>query len=259
MDFSAFFRGLRLRRWITPLLILLAWQAASSLNVIPPRTLPSPVTVAQSFVALTASGELPHNLLVSLGRVAAGLGLAILCGTTLALIAGLSRRGEDLLDAPLQMLRTLPFLALVPLFILWFGIGETPKIILIALGATFPIYLTLFAGIRGVERKLIEMGQTLGLTRREQIWEVIIPGALPSALVGLRYSLGVSWLSLVVAEQINANAGLGYLINSARDFLQTDVIVVCLVVYAMLGLGADQLVRGIERLTLAWRPNFVGS
>jgi sulfonate transport system permease protein len=240
-------------------LILLAWQVASSLNIIPPRTLASPVTVARSFVTLTVSGELPHNLLVSLGRVAVGLGLAILCGTTLALLAGLSRRGEDLLDAPLQMLRTLPFLALVPLFILWFGIGETPKIILIALGATFPIYLTLFAGIRGVERKLIEMGSTLGLTRREQIWEVIIPGALPSALVGLRYSLGVSWLSLVVAEQINANAGLGYLINSARDFLQTDVIVVCLVVYALLGLGADQLVRGIERVALAWRPSFVGS
>jgi sulfonate transport system permease protein len=157
------------------------------------------------------------------------------------------------------MLRTLPFLALVPLFILWFGIGETPKIALVALGSAFPIYLTLFAGIRGVDPKLAEAGKVFGLDRRGLIWNVILPGALPSALVGLRYALGTAWLSLVVAEQINADAGIGYLINDARDFLRTDIIVVGLLVYALLGLGADILVRAVERRALAWRPTLIRS
>jgi sulfonate transport system permease protein len=161
-------------------------------------------------------------------------------------------------DAPLQMMRTMPHLALVPLFILWFGIGETPKIALVALGAFFPIYLTLFAGIRGVDRKLLEMGQTLGLSQRERILHVVLPGALPSALVGLRYAVGVAWLSLVVGEQINADSGIGYMMMNARDFLRTDIIMVGLLVYALLGLFADQLVRIIERAALVWRPALVG-
>ncbi len=177
--------------------------------------------------------------------------------TLLRTLAGLSRRGEDLLDATLQMLRTLPFLALVPLFILWFGIGETPKIALVALGTMFPIYLTLFSGIRGVDAKLIEAGSTLGLTRREQVLHIVLPGALPSALVGLRYALGVAWLSLVVAEQINADSGIGFLVMTARDFLRTDIILVGLIVYAILGLSADQIVRVLERRVLAWRPSFL--
>jgi sulfonate transport system permease protein len=167
--------------------------------------------------------------------------------------------GEEVIDAPVQMLRTLPFLALVPLFILWFGIGETPKIVLIALGSAFPIYLNLFAGIRGIEPRLVEMGRVFGLGRAGLIRNVVLPGALPSALVGLRYSLGVAWLSLVVAEQVNARAGIGYMINDARDFLRTDVILVGLVLYALLGLLADALVRLLERRLLAWRPVLVRS
>jgi sulfonate transport system permease protein len=178
-------------------------------------------------------------------------------GGALAVVAGLSRLGEDIVDAPMQMLRTLPFLALVPLFILWFGIGELPKIALVTLGASFPVYLNLFAGIRGVDPKLIEAGRVFGLSRLAMVRRVILPGALPSLLVGLRYALGVSWLSLVVAEQINATAGIGYLIDDARDFLRTDVIVVGLLVYALLGLGADALIRGVERRTLRWRPSLV--
>jgi sulfonate transport system permease protein len=167
---------------------------------------------------MLASGELETNLAVSLGRVAAGLSIAIVTGTTLAQIAGLSRMGELAVDAPMQMLRTMPFLALIPLFILWFGIGETPKIALVTLGGTFPIYLTLFSGIRAVDKKLVEAGDCFGLNRRALIRPVILPGALPSFLVGLRYSLGISWHSLVAAEQVNATAGLGYLINNARDY-----------------------------------------
>jgi sulfonate transport system permease protein len=247
----------RYRRYAPPFLIVVIWQLGSMSGLISTRTLASPAMIASTFVELIGSGELPRHLLVSLGRVATGLSLGIVIGGTLALIAGLSRRGEDLLDATMQMLRTLPFLALVPLFILWFGIGEAPKIALVALGTTFPIYLMLFAGIRGVDAKLIEAGNTLGLSQSEIIRHIVLPGALPSALVGLRYALGVAWLSLVVAEQINAESGIGYLVMTARDFLRTDIILVGLIVYAVLGLSADQIVRVLEHRVLAWRPTIL--
>lgn len=248
-----------LRRMISPLVLLAVWQAASSAGLLSPRTLASPAQIAATFWTLLTTGGLLWHIAVSLTRVAAGLAVGVTVGAALALISGLSRLGEDIVDAPVQMLRTLPFLALVPLFILWFGIGETPKIALVALGAAFPIYLNLFAGIRGIDPKLDEMGRVFGLNRRALIRHVVLPGALPSALVGLRYSLGLSWLSLVVAEQINANAGIGYLINDARDFLRTDIILVGLAMYAVLGLLADSLVRAIERRALSWRPMLVRS
>ncbi|WP_408903663.1 ABC transporter permease [Roseomonas acroporae] len=243
-----------LRRLVSPVVILLLWQAASDLGLISSRLVAPPSAIARSFVELVASGELQHNLLVSLARVGAGLGIAVVAGTALALVAGLSRRGEEIVDAPLQMVRTMPHLALVPLFILWFGIGETPKIALVALGSAFPIYLNLFAGIRGVDPRLVEAATVLGLSRGELIRHVILPGALPSALVGLRYALGVAWLSLVVGEQINATAGIGFMMMDAREFLRTDIIIVGLLVYAVLGLAADQLVRWVERRALSWRP-----
>ena len=247
----------QLRRLVSPLVLVLAWEAASRAGLLSPRTIAAPSTILASAWDLTVTGELPANLLVSLARVAAGFALGTTAGIVLAILSGLSRRGEEILDAPLQMLRTLPFLALVPLFILWFGIGELPKIALVTLGAMFPVYLNLFAGIRGVDPKLIETAQVFGLSRLALIRRVILPGALPQLLVGLRYALGVSWLSLVVAEQINASAGIGHLINDARDFLRTDVIVVGLMVYALLGLGADALVRLLEQRTLRWRPSVV--
>jgi sulfonate transport system permease protein len=248
---------LRLRRYASVLALLLIWESLSRLGVISPRTIAAPSAILASAWTLTITGELPANLLVSLARVATGFVIGASIGGALAVVAGLSRLGEDIVDAPMQMLRTLPFLALVPLFILWFGIGELPKIALVTLGASFPVYLNLFAGIRGVDPKLIEAGRVFGLSRLAMVRRVILPGALPSLLVGLRYALGVSWLSLVVAEQINATAGIGYLIDDARDFLRTDVIVVGLLVYALLGLGADALIRGVERRTLRWRPSLV--
>lgn len=248
----------RWRRVVAPLLLVLAWQAGATLGLIPVRTVSAPVDVIASFYHLVLSGELQQNLLVSLARVGVGMAIAIVAGTVLALIAGLSRLGEDSVDASLQMLRTMPHLALVPLFILWFGIGETPKIALVALGGLFPIYLNLFAGIRGVDRKLIEAAQTLGLSRLELIRHVILPGALPSFLVGLRYAVGVGWLSLVVGEQINAESGIGFMMMNAREFLRTDIIMVGLLVYALLGLSADLGVRWIERRALIWRPQMLG-
>ncbi|CAO3358816.1 ABC transporter permease subunit [Azospirillum melinis] len=246
-----------LRRCAVPLALLVLWQASVGLGWISTRTIPSPTQILTAFWDLTVSGELAVHLLVSLGRVSAGLAIGVSAGTVCALIAGLSRRGEDALDALLQMLRTLPHLALVPLFILWFGIGETPKIALVALGTAFPIYLNLFAGIRTVDAKVVEAVSTLGLTRGELIAQVILPGALPAFLTGLRYALGVAWLSLVVGEQINASSGIGYLAMTAREFLRTDVIIVALIVYAILGLLADLIVRFIERRALVWRPAFI--
>ena len=248
-----------LRRFASAIALVLAWEALSRAGVISPLTVAAPSAILATAWDLTRTGELPENLLVSLARVAAGFGIGAAAGAALALVAGLSRLGEDLVDAPMQMLRTLPFLALVPLFILWFGIGELPKVALVMLGAAFPVYLNLFAGLRGVDPKLIEAARVFGLGRMALIRQVMLPGALPSLLVGLRYALGVSWLTLVVAEQIAASAGIGHLINDARDFLRTDVIVVGLLVYALLGLGADALVRAVERRALRWRPGTLGA
>jgi sulfonate transport system permease protein len=241
-----------------PLALLLLWQLASSLGLVSTRVLAAPITVAETGWDLLRSGELQEHLWVSLGRVARGLGIGVSLGLVLALLSGLSKWGEDLLDPPIQMLRTLPILALVPLFILWFGIGETPKVLLVALGTLFPIYLNTYAGIRGIDAKLVEAAQTLELGRGSLVWHVILPGALPSALVGLRYSMGIAWLILVISEQINATAGIGYLMTNAREFLRTDIIVVGLVVYSLLGLLTDALVRGLERRVLAWRAGFTG-
>lgn len=247
-----------LLRLLSPLVLLLLWELAARTGLLPPRIIAAPSAIGGTLWGMISSGELLGHLLVSLQRAMTGLAIGVSIGTVLALVAGLSRTGELAVDSPMQMLRTLPFLAIVPLFILWFGVGETPKIALIALGTTFPIYLTLFSGIRNLDTKLIEAAKTLGLNRREQIWHVVLPGALPSFFVGLRYSFGISWLGLVVVEQINATAGIGYLVNDARDFMRTDVIVICLIIYSVLGLTIDAIVRGLEKTALSWRNTYKG-
>jgi sulfonate transport system permease protein len=183
-----------------------------------------------------------------------GFALGASVAVVLAVMAGLSRWGEDAVDPLMQMVRTLPLFGLVPVFIVWFGIGELPKYLLIALGAAIPLYLNTYSGIRSVDPRLGELAQVLGLNRRELLRYIVLPGALPEALVGLRQSLGVAWLALVVAEQLNANAGLGFMINQATQFLQNDVIFVALAVYTILGLLTDWLVRRLERRALVWRP-----
>jgi sulfonate transport system permease protein len=243
-----------LRRTIAPLVLVGIWQAACSYGLASPQTLPAPSLIASSFWNLIVTGQLWPNLLISLGRVLGGLAAGITVGTILGLTAGLTRLGEDAIDPGVQMARTLPHLALIPLMILWFGIGEAPKVIIIALGVIFPIYLNLFSAIRGADRKLLEAGSVLGLSHKETIWHVVLPAALPGFLVGLRQSLGIAWISLVVAEQINASSGIGYLVMNARDFLQTDVIFDGLLVYAILGLTTDRIVRSLETHLLAWRP-----
>ncbi|MEV0909967.1 ABC transporter permease [Streptomyces hokutonensis] len=246
----------RLRRTTGPLVLLALWQLLSSTGVLTSDVLASPGRIAHVGRDLIDSGSLTSAMATSLQRVAIGLLLGTVVGTGLALVSGLFRIGEDLVDAPVQMLRTVPFVGLIPLFIIWFGIGEAPKVAIITLGVTFPLYLNVYAGIRGVDSQLIEAGESLGLSRRGLVRHVVLPGALPNAMTGLRYSLGIAWLALVFAEQINADAGIGFLMVQARDFLHTDVIVVCLIVYAFLGLLADFVVRTLERLLLQWRPTF---
>ncbi|MGN5631419.1 ABC transporter permease [Streptomyces sp. AC154] len=258
-------RGVRLRnvpRWLRrtagPLLLLILWQVFSATGVLHPDVLASPGTIARAGWELIADGTLTSAMAVSLQRVAVGLVLGGAVGTALALISGLSRLGEDLVDASVQMLRTVPWVGLIPLFIIWLGIGEAPKVALIALGVAFHLYLNVYAGIRGVDPQLIEAGQSLGLSRWGLVRHVVLPGALPGAMTGLRYSLATAWLALVFGESVNADAGIGFLMNQAREFFRTDVIVVCLVVYAFLGLAADVIVRVLERLLLQWRPTFTG-
>lgn len=244
---------------ITPVALVALWQVAASAGWLSSNTLASPEAVAVKAGELIGSGELGRAIAASGQRVGAGLAIGLSAALVAALISGLFRRGEDVLDAPIQMLRTVPVVGLIPLLIIWFGIGEEPKVILIALGVFFPFYLNTFAGIRSTDPHLIEAGRTLGLGRWAQIRHVVLPSALPNALVGLRYSIGVSWLLLVFAETINATSGIGYLINTAREFFETDTIVLCLVLYALLGLLADVIVRTLERLLLQWRPTFTGT
>jgi sulfonate transport system permease protein len=250
------------RQWLrvlSPVALVVLWQIGCSNGLISGRTLAAPSQVIGSVVALTADGSLQHHLLVSLGRVAKGMVIALSVGGGLALLSGLSRAGEYVIDAPMQMLRTLPVLALIPFFIIWFGIGEVPKVALVAVAAVFPIYLTLYSGIRGVDPKLVELAKVIGLSRGALIRHVILPGALPTALVGVRYSLGIAWLILVAAEQVNATSGIGYLMNDARDFMRIDIMVVGLLIYALLGLAVDILVRWLERRLLGWRPSFINA
>lgn len=245
------------RRFATPVGLVLLWQIGSTTGWIPASKLAAPSAILGAFWTLTISGELLRHLSVSLTRVTVGLLAGVAIGVILALIVGLSRVGDDAVDPTMQMLRTLPYLGMTPLLILWFGIGELPKVALVAFAAVFPIYMTLLGGIRSVDPKFIEAARIFGLSRGETIRHVILPGALAPALVGLRYSLGAAWLSLVVSEQINADRGIGYLIMDARDFMRTDIIIVGLLIYAFLGLTTDGLVRIVERRALAWRPTIL--
>jgi sulfonate transport system permease protein len=247
------------RRLAVPVAIIVVWQLASLAGWINLKTLASPAQVVAAFDQLWITGQLWPNVWISLQRVVLGLALGVSIGTVCGLAAGLSRLGEELVDAPLQMLRTLPFLGLLPLLIVWLGIGEGIKIGLVTIGVIFPIYLNLHKGIRAVDPRFRELAQSCGVGRWGLITRVIIPGALPSFLVGLRFSLGIAWLSLVVAETVNADKGVGYLLMQGQQFLQTDIIVLGLVIYAILGLLLEGLVRIAEWRLLPWRREFLAS
>ncbi|HEX2885478.1 ABC transporter permease [Vineibacter terrae] len=244
----------RLLRIGVPAAILLAWQLAGVLGFVTPEVLPSPTDILAAFRELIVLGDLQAALPASLSRSFTGLAIGGSLGLVIGLFAGLWRVGEEIFDAPLQMLRTIPFIALVPLFITWFGIDELAKIIVISAATIFPMYLNTYAGVRGIDPKLIEAAKIFGLNDRQVAVHVILPTALPSILVGLRYAAGISLLALVVAEQINARSGIGYILNNANMNQRPDIIIAGILVYAGLGIGTDLVMRLVERLALPWRP-----
>ena len=239
-----------------PALLLIVWQASSSFGLLANNILPSPAAVALAGWRLAITGALAQNVWISFLRAMAGLVVGGGIGFIFGFANGLSDLSEKLTDTTLQMARNIPHLALIPLVILWFGIDEGAKLFLVALGVFFPVYINTLHGIRNVDPQLVEMARSYGLTPRDLLTRVIFPGALPSILVGLRYALGIMWLTLIVAETIAAQSGIGYMAMQAREFLQTDIVVFSILIYAALGKLANSTARFIERTTLSWNPAY---
>ncbi len=242
-----------LLRVTVPALLLLVWQISSALHLFSEQLLPAPTAVLAAYAELWRTGDLQLALVASLQRAFAGLAIGASLGLVLGIWAGLWKLGEEIFDAPLQMLRTIPFIAIVPLLVMWFGIEEKPKIILIAAATVFPMYLNTYHGVRGVDAKLIEAAQVFGLGGWRLSLRVILPTALPQILTGLRYALGVSLLALVLAEQINALEGMGHILLVANLNQRTDIIIAGVLVYALFGIFVDLFMRLVEKYTLPWR------
>jgi sulfonate transport system permease protein len=242
--------------WVLPFGLLALWQGASWLGWVGHSFLPSPFAVMQAAIRLTISGELPENAWVSFLRAMAGLIVGGSIGFALGLANGLSRLSFDLTDSTLQMARNIPHLALIPLVIVWFGIEEAAKLFLVALGVFFPIYINTLHGVRSVDPQLVEMARCYGFDRWNLFRRVVLPGALPSIFVGLRFALGVMWLTLIFAETIAAQSGIGYMAMQGREFMELDVVVLAVLIYAALGKLADSVAAALERRCLAWHPAF---
>ncbi|MFL5284658.1 MAG: ABC transporter permease subunit [Rhodopila sp.] len=243
--------------WIVAIVILLVWQLAAQTGLLRENVMPAPTAVAAAFARVATSGELLRDIQVSAWRARAGFAVGGGLGFVFGMANGLSGLSEKLTNATLQMLRNIPHLALIPLVILWFGIGEEAKLFLVALGVFFPIYINTLHGVRSVDPHLLEMARAYGMSNWAIFWRVVFPGALPSIFVGLRYGLGITWLTLIVAETISASSGIGFLAMNAREFMMTDVVVVSILIYAALGKLADSVARLLERSCLSWNPVYV--
>ncbi|TDV36281.1 sulfonate transport system permease protein [Paraburkholderia caballeronis] len=246
----------RLAPWLVPLAIFAAWELAARSGVLSTRVLPEPLAVVKAAWSLIESGEMWQDVRVSTWRAVSGFAIGGGIGLVLGLATGLFRPVETALDSTVQMIRNIPALAMIPLVILWFGIEEEAKVFLVALGVFFPMYVNTFHGIRSVDPNLVEMARSYGLKGFALYREVILPGALPSILVGVRFALGLMWVTLIVAETISAQSGIGYMTMNAREFLQTDVVVVGILLYAALGKVADLLAKYLERIALRWHPAY---
>ncbi|PEJ42785.1 ABC transporter permease [Bacillus wiedmannii] len=241
-----------------PIIVLIIWQLAGVFDLVSKTVLPTPVDILLAFQELIKTGELFGHLSISVFRAAAGFFIGGSLGIILGTIVGFSTRSEQYLDPSVQMLRTVPHLAVAPLFVLWFGFGETSKVLLIADGAFFPLYVNAFLGIRGVDSKLFDVARVLEFSKRKLITKLILPAALPNLLLGARLSLGVAWVSLVVAELMGSTEGIGYMIMDARQFSNTDTVFVGIIIFAFVGKFSDSLVRLLEVKFLRWRDNFKG-
>jgi len=247
-----------LRPWLSLVAIVVLWQIADSAGWLNERILPGPSAVITAGWELIADGRLAEALGASVPRAGLGILFGVAAGVLLGFVAGYWRLGEDIVDRPMQVIRALPFTALTPLFILWFGIGELPKVMLVIVGVAVPLYINTYSGIRSVDRKLIEVAYVYD-RRAWTIWRrVLLPGALPQILTGLRFGLGIGWIALIVAETVAASSGIGALMTTARQYSQTDVVIVCIVVYALLGVLTDLIVRWLEAWLLRWRSTIRG-
>ena len=236
-----------------PLLLLLYWSVLSATGWLDPRTLPAPWTAITTGAELLGEGRLQANLAVSAARAASGLVVGGIAGVLLAFLSGLSLLGGYVIDGVVQLKRGIPILAIIPFMVLWFGIGEPMKVAVIAVAAFFPIYIQTHSALRAIDLRYVELAETLGLNRWQFLRTIVIPGALPGFLLGLRFGATAAWLALVVVEQLNATSGIGYMVTLARNYAQTDVMLVGLVVYALLGFGTDSAIRWTERRLLTWR------
>lgn len=246
----------RLVPWVLPVIIVVLWQLLVQYKIITSTLLPSPLEVVDAAIRLSKSGDLQKHVLISTQRALIGFIIGGVIGFLLGLLNGTVLFFERTIDTSIQMIRTIPHLALIPLVILWFGIGESAKIFLVAVGVSFPIYINTFNGIKNVDPKLIEMGKVYGLTPGKLFINIILPGSLPSILVGIRYALGVMWVTLIVAETIGTDAGIGFMATSAREFMQMDIIVLTIVLYAILGKLSDLIAKLLEHRLLKWHPAF---
>ncbi|MGC6585036.1 ABC transporter permease subunit [Paenibacillus sp. Dod16] len=242
--------------WVLPILLIVLWSILSNLDVISRKILPLPQDVLFSFRELLLSGELIEHISISFQRAFIGFLIGGGIGLVLGFMNGLSSIAEKLLDTTIQMVRNVPHLAMIPLVVLWFGIGEESKIFLVAIGVLFPVYINTLHGIRSVDNGLIEMGNVYRLRSASLFWRVVLPGALPSILVGLRYALGIMWLTLIVSETIATNSGIGFLAMNAREYMQTDIILLTILLYALFGKLADSIAKLLEKRFLQWNPNY---
>ncbi|QDQ88231.1 aliphatic sulfonate ABC transporter permease SsuC [Alcaligenaceae bacterium SJ-26] len=245
--------------WLVPIILLLLWQIAASAGWLSTRVAPSPAAVLEAGWTLVQTGELFRHLWASFVRALTGFLIGGIIGLAFGLLNGGFGIFERLFDTSIQMIRNVPHLAMIPLVILWFGIDEGGKLFLVALGTLFPIYLNTFHGIRSVDAGLVEMGRSYGLSNWQLFRQVILPGAMPSILVGVRYALGFMWLTLIVAETISATSGIGYMAMTAREFMQTDIVVLAILLYAVLGKLADTAARWLERRLLRWNTGFLSA
>src|SRR3981189_271930 len=242
--------------YTTPLVILVVWEILALAGTLKPAYAPAPTDILGTTVELFRAGVLGPDLAISLQRAGIGLAIGLTVGIVAGVLGGFLRSGEYLFNGLAQILNTIPLLAVLPLMVVWFGIDELTKVLLIAFGAGVPMYLNLFSAIRGVDQRLIEMARTTGAGRWRVVTWVLLPGALPGFLVGLRFSLASAFLGRGAAETVNADEGLGFLITQAQTYLQTNKVFVGLVIYSILGLLADQVVRTLGRVLLRWRPSY---
>jgi sulfonate transport system permease protein len=243
---------------ILPASLLIAWQLLADSGRISTLLFPSPTTIFDTTLDLAQSGILWDNAWVSIKRVMWGMLIGCSLGMAFGVLVGMARSAETLLNPSVQMIRMVPHLALTSLFVLWFGIGETSKVLLIAKGVFFPVYIAMYLGFRNVDAKLVEVARVLQFSPLDLFRKILLPGSLSHLFIGLRLSMGVAWGTLVIAEMIAASSGLGYMMVDARSFSDTPVVFAGILTFAVLGIASDLLIRAAEKRTLRWSSRYTG-